>query len=181
MPNFTGEETVFTGEYGSAEKLTVNPADKNSAATVACWLLTHPQAHSSWSQYMLVGLRLGDYPDMPPAILQSPKNTHEIMVFVLNPEEGPYTSENLLKYSTPGDPEEGELPILSPINIFWQFKGTDDECNKLTIAASWGVVFGILWPETGAAPQKIRDNWAKTFELTLRHLRGEPHLMPGGN
>ncbi len=174
MPTFDGTETEYTGRYGSAQKMPVLDAPL-FVATVAHWLVTHPQGHPFWSQYLLAGVSLSEYPGMPPANLQFPGATHEITLAVINPEGGLLTLESTATYWTPGSPNEGKLSVLQPINIAWQMTGTDDECNKLVTGCAWAIVNGVLWPETGDAPERVRNSWSESLKLTLKHLRGEPH------
>lgn len=182
MPEFIDEETEYTRPGGrSAVRLPVPEGEPVFAATVGHWLITYPPAHPLWSQYYLSGIRLMPLDGFGPAKLQFPGATHEIMLVVLHPDYGPYTVESMAKYSTPGSPEFQRLPLLTPINIAWQFAGTDEECRKLMQAAAWGVVANILWPETADAPEYVRSGWDYSLTETLKHFRGQPHDAGGGS
>lgn len=65
MPEITGHETEFHGPYGRAAAWAV-PDHPSAAETVCHWILTHPQGHPLWSQYLLAVVRLTDHPDFPP-------------------------------------------------------------------------------------------------------------------
>lgn len=173
MPAFTGDEQEFEGPFGKAIRIGTWRDNPDYAATVDHWLITHPQGHPLWSQYLLVGISLAEYPNMRPPVINVPGATHEIMLAVLHPDEGTQTAETLKQYSTPGNPKYGRLQFLTPINISWQFNGTDEECIKLLNACTWGVVNGHLWPETSDAPFRVRHIWADSLTKTLAHFRGE--------
>ena len=175
MPEFTGTEEEFVGRAGTSLRLPLDRSRKDYACTVASWLLTQSKAHPAWTQYSLCGVKLAWTPGFPPPRLQFPEATHEIVLVVLDPRAGTQTPETMRRYADTNDPEYGKLPILTPINIAWQFEGTDEECEKLVAAAAWGVANGVLWPETGDAPTYIRNSWAGSLKLTLSHLRGIPH------
>ena len=172
---FTGEETQWKGAYGRAKRMPDQPDNPDFVATVSHWLITHPQGHPLWTQYNLCGLRLAEYPNMPPPNKQFPEATHEISLVVLNPEYGPYTPEKIAEYADRSSPKYGKLPFLTPINIAWQMTGTDEECRKLVSASAFGITTGLLWPETADAPERVRAAWNGSLTATLAHLRNEPH------
>lgn len=172
MPDLTGTETSFKGGYGHAELVPL-PDIPEAAETVCSWLLTAPMAHPAWSQYNLAVVRLREMPGWPPPKRQFPGATHEFLVVALDPEQGPYTAENMKRFI---DGEQaGRLPYLTPVNIAHQIEGTDEEARRLAVYAAWGVTVGALWPETADAPSRIRGEWKSSLVKTLAHIRGEAH------
>lgn len=164
----TGQETDFSGLYGSAAAWPT-PDHPSAAETVCSWILTHPQGHPLWSQYLLCVVRLTDNPDFPPPVRQFQGATHELLVVALNPDKGPYAPDNMDRFL------DGTLPFLTPVNIAHQIEGTDDEASMLATYAAWGVTVGALWPETADAPSRVRAQWKSSLVKTLAHIRGEEH------
>jgi hypothetical protein len=155
MAKLTGHETEFSGSYGSAAAWPV-PDHPSAAETVCSWILTHPQGHPLWTQYLLCVVRLrDDTPGFPPPHRQFQGSTHELLVVALNPDKGP--------------------PFLTPVNIVHQIEGSDDEARLLAAYAAWGVTVGALWPETADAPDRVRADWKSSLVKTLAHIRGEEH------
>ena len=158
------------GPYGRAELIPL-PRGPRAAETVCSWLLTAPQAHPLWSQYMLGVVRLRDgVPGFPPPKRQFDGATHELIVFALDPRKGPYTVAGIGRYY-----RNGRIPLLTPVNIAHQIEGTDEEALALAELAAKGVAHGLLWPETSDAPEHIRENWKASLVKTLAHVRGEAH------
>ena len=157
------------GPYGTAEPVPV-PDDPRAAETLCTWLLTAPQAHPMWSQYMLSVVRLRDLPGFPPPKRQFVGATHELFVVALNPEHGPMTAERMERAQ-----RTGRVAFLLPVNVAHQIEGADEEALDLARQAAAGVVHGILWPETGDAPEVIRANWKASLVKGLAHIRGEVH------
>lgn len=173
MPEITGRETEFDGAYGRAAAWAV-PTTPGAAETVCTWILTHPQGHPLWSQYLLAVVRLTDNPDFPPPKRQFLGATHELLVLALDPGKGPYAPDTMDRFL------DGMLPFLTPVNIAHQIEGTDDEAGLLAAYAAWGVTVGALWPETGDAPDRVRAQWKSSLVKTLAHIRGEEHAPGGG-
>jgi hypothetical protein len=170
VPECTGAETTFHGNFGKAELWVADPSRPDAAAAIATWLLTHPQGHPLWSQYLLGGVTLRELEGFPPPQKQFPEATHEIFVVALDPSRGPYTVETLNRFGG-ADP----LPYMIPINIAHQFAGSDEDCRKLTAAAAYGVTGGMLWPETSDSPMRIRADWEAGLNLTLEHIKTGGH------
>jgi hypothetical protein len=157
------------GSYGTAEAVPL-PDIPEAAETVCTWLLTAPRAHPLWSQYMLGVVRLRDLPGFPPPARQFDGATHELHVVALNPGRGTLTVADMERFM-----RAGGWPFLLPVNIAHQIEGTDEEALRLAEMAAMGVVLGILWPETGDAPEAIRVGWKASLVRTLAHARGEAH------
>jgi hypothetical protein len=172
VPDLTGTETEFEGPYGTAVSWPLGD-DPEWAETVCQWILTAPQAHPAWSQYLMAVVRLRDADGFAPPKRQFDGATHELIVVALNPDEGPYTPENMRRYYE--GPQKGRLPYLTPVNIACQIEGADEEARMLALYAAWGVTAGALWPETADAPSRTRDEWKSALVKTLAHIRGEAH------
>lgn len=168
MTDLTGRETEFNGAYGRARSWAV-PDHPSAAETVCQWLLTHPQGHPLWSQYLLAVVRLSDNPDFPPPKRQFQGATHELLVVALDPSEGPYAPDTMDRFL------DGTLPFLTPVNIAHQIEGTDAEASQLAAYAARGVTVGALWPETADAPDRVRAQWKSSLVKTLAHIRGKEH------
>lgn len=166
----TGREQLLEGTWGRAEQLQI-PDPPLGSETVTHWLLTAPHGHPLWSQYLLAAVRLRDnIPGFPPPKRQFPGATHELLVVALDPSHGPYDREVMARYA-----QTQGLPYLTPVNIAEQFTAVDDEMLTLAASASYGVVNGVLWPETADSPDAVRAGWRTALAKTLAHIRGEPH------
>jgi hypothetical protein len=155
------------GHYGHAERieLTGRPTE---AETVCHWIITAPSYHPLWQQYILAVVRLRDgQPGFPEPFHKFAGTTHELLVMAIQPDEGPYTAEQLQGMDA--------VPYLTPINIAEQFIATDDEMADMAGLAAAAVVHGALCPETADAPDRVRHSWLVSLTKTLAHLRGEVH------
>lgn len=158
-------EPVIEGLFGRAERIDFakNPL---SAATLDIWLITAPQYHPLWSQYGLMVVSLDEsIPGFPPTLLHFTGATHEMLVVAINPdaEGAPFTAESLNERLN----NLRGVPHLTPVNHCHQFKASDEEILKLAWQACYGVVNGVLNPETGDAPTKIRQAWKSVLDETL--------------
>jgi len=159
---------TFDGPFGLAQKASL-PDTPRAAETVCQWLLTAPTYHPAWSQYLLMVVRLrDDVPGFPPPHRQFDGATHELLVIVLDPTRGPV---NVLQLSD----ADFRYGFLEPVNHAHQFEATDGEVEELADLAARAVVSGVLNPETGDAPDRIRGQWLSSLTKTLAHLRGEEH------
>jgi len=172
MAELTGLEERFDGPYGTAVTWPLGDGP-DWAETVCQWLLTAPMAHPAWTQYLMPVVRLRDTPGFPPPKRQFDGATHELLVVALNPDEGPYTPENMRRFYE--GPQAGRLPYLTPVNIAHQIEGSDEEARMLALYSAWGVTAGALNPETSDAPSLIRSDWKGALVKTLAHIRGEAH------
>jgi hypothetical protein len=164
--NYDATITCHEGNFGRATRLDL-PDRPDAAETVCGWLTTAPAYHPLWTQYSLCAVRLRDnIPGFPAPVRKFVGATHEINLVALNPEHGPYKPETIW---------QGPLHFLLPVNIAEQFEATDDEAEQLTWFAAWGVVIGLLNPETADAPDRIRMQWLGVLTKTLAHIRGEEH------
>lgn len=167
MPEFTGDETEFTGPYGKAWRVELPPDTPNIRETVATWLLEAPFAHPLWHYHYLGAIRLRDVPGLPPPKRYFHGATHELSVFALNPEHQPYNVRKFLRIAR----NFGLASvILTPSDVSLQFEATDVEVAKLSVASAWAVTQGRLIPDSDG-----RYSWLPTLTKTLAHVRGEEH------
>ncbi|MGW0599939.1 hypothetical protein ACWD11_22685 [Streptomyces sp. NPDC002776] len=161
----TDDPDARAGAFGAAHRIPRHAYRNPAPATLDAWIITSPYWHPIWHQYQLAVISLADIAGAPPARLQRPGVTHEILVVALNPEHGPYTADDL--------PADG-LPFLTPINIAEQVTSTDHEARRLGALCVQAVVDGLLCPETADAPDRIRATWSTAIHQTLDHSR-DPH------
>lgn len=167
MTQQTPQEPELTGPAGRAFRV---PDNAENPAALEQWIITAPDWHPIWDQYLLGLISLADMPDMPempPPKRQRPGVTHELVVFALDPEDGPYRPESFV----------GRIPaefVLTPVNVVEQFTCTDDQARHLVRLCANAVVHGRLVPETGDAPDHIRAMWRTSISQTLDHAR-DPH------
>lgn len=157
--------TELTGPAGTAARVS---ADPSVPATLEQWIITAPEWHPIWSQYVLGLVTLADLPGTPPPYRQRPGVTHELYVFALNPEGGPYEAGSVTS-STLTD------SVLTPVNVVEQVTCTDDQARDLTRLCATAVVNGVLVPETGDAPDRIRAAWRRSIHQTLDHILNPHH------
>jgi hypothetical protein len=155
---------TITGQYGTAGL--VPPGHlTDTPATLAAWIISAPHWHPAWSQYLLAILTLADIPGTRPATIYVPGATHELIVAALNPEPGPHAALTATNAT---------LGLLRPVNIAQQFTATDARARELAALCVRAVVGGVLNPETGDAPDRIRAVWARSIAQTLDHDT-DPH------
>jgi hypothetical protein len=165
-PSQPSAPTEFTGPYGTAHRIPhANYHDQNPAALDA-WIITADCWHPTWSQYLLAVVTLADIDGIPPANKRGTDVTHELLVIVLNPEHGPYDAATATTKT---------LQHLTPVNIAEQFTTTDDQARTLTELCARACVDGVLTPENGDAPDRIRAYWRSTIRQTLDHDHHQEH------
>lgn len=157
---------VATGPYGTARRIPPANYRDSKPAGIDGWIITAPHAHPLWSQYALAVVSLAEIPGQPDAHRHYPEATHELHVLALNPEHGPYDAARI------GPP--GTIHYLTPVNIAEQITATDDQARRLAELCARAVVDGVLTPETGDAPDRIRAAWRSSIHQTLNHDR-DPH------
>jgi hypothetical protein len=162
LPQTTWQE----GPFGRADRVPPTTHADNPA-TLDQWIITAPFWHPIWSQYVLGLVSLAELPDTPPPYLQRPGMTHELIVFALNPEHGPYRAADF-------NSRQLEGIVLTPVNIAEQVTCTDQQALDLARLCVAGVVNGVLCPETADAPDRIRAAWRQSIHQTLDHAR-DPH------
>lgn len=153
------------GIHGDAAPLDV-PATPAAAETVCLWLITAPAYHMAWSQYLLIVVRLtDDLPGFPPPSHKFEGTTHELMVWVLDPDHL-QTPESANAFVA----EHAMPPFLTPQNVVEQYIATDDEMRQLASLCAQSIVHGVLNPDTDG-----RAAWLPVTTKTLAHIRGETH------
>lgn len=167
--NAPTEPDELTGAFGTARRVPRDHYQGSHPAGLDSWIITAPCWHPVWSQYNLGVVSLADHPELPPAKRQRPDATHELSVFALNPEAGPYDARHL---------PEGGLRFLTPVNIAEQFTTTDETARHLAFLCARAVVDGVLTPETGDAPDRIRAAWHSSIHQTLAHEHDPHHGRP---
>lgn len=170
-----------SGPYGVSERVPLPSSAHNADLTTCLYLITAPLYHPAWSQYVLSVVDLvTEKPGMPPANLHFPGATHELLVMAIDPSkrDGRFSPITLIEYFTSG--QRGLY--LSPVNIGHQFAATEEEMTNLAWLCGRAVILGQLNPETGDAPELIRESWLAACVQTLAHQRGEVHgdLEQGG-
>ncbi|MFF3891356.1 hypothetical protein [Streptomyces sp. NPDC001914] len=153
--------TEASGPCGTAVRV---PAETHAdnPAVLDQWIITAPCWHPVWTQYLLGLISLADLPDTPPAHLQRPGMSHELVVFALNPEHGPYDAAAFTS-------QHAAECVLTPVNVVEQFTSTDTQARNLTALCAKACTDGILTPETGDAPDRIRATWRSAIRQTLDH------------
>jgi hypothetical protein len=155
----------LTGPHGTAIRIPrTHYTDK--PATLDAFIITAPGWHPLWSQYMLALITLADLPGQPPATLERPGATHQIITMAMDPDLGPYTPDSFAGR---------RVQYLRPGNIGAQFTAADQQALDLLPLCAQAVIFGHLNPETSDAPQRIRAAWAQSIQQTLDHDRDRHH------
>lgn len=152
------------GPAGSAvEVMIVGELERPDwSATVSLWFITAPGQSPAWDKYLLSVVHLRDVPDVPPAKVNVPGATHEVMLRALDPT----------KHPTPLNADTWKH--LIPINFVEQVQLPDDAAAKeLVELAAVAVVRGVLWAEAPLAGQT--EPWRTSILKTAAHLRGEEH------
>lgn len=168
MPQLTGNETYFKGDYGWSELLNVLPTDTNASENCGSWLLFAPYAHPMWQYHVLYVVKLREVPGAPPVQLAFPGANHEVGVLALNPEYQPYTPEGYCALMR--KPDRDFSPWLMPHDACEQFECTDEEAKLLGLYSAWGCANGFLVPDSD-----YRSSWLPALTKTLAHIRGEEH------
>lgn len=172
LPGWLGPNPIagWIGPHGRLEPITVPEAAHTAVTTTYCALITAPAWHPVWSQYVVTVVDLAPHPGVREATLQFPGATHELLVFAVNPAHGRLTPDRFNELVL-----AGTSVYLSPVNIVHQFTATDDEMRTIAWLCGRAVTEGELNPETGDAPDRVREEWLQACVLSLAHLRGEEH------
>lgn len=163
--------SALVGPAGTAVRLDLDPAVHGIDTTVAWWLLTGPW-HPFWTQFVISVVHLRPVEGRPPAHLQFPGATHELVVMALNPGDPPKVHEAATL-------EAGGIAAvggyLKPVDVVHQFTATDDEMVALAELCALGCVNRALTPSTDDAREMLREHWLSACVRTLAHMRGEEH------
>lgn len=111
-----------------------------TAATLATWVLTIPEAHPAWHSYVLSLIHLRDIPGGRPAQKEFPEATHEVLLFALDPGEP-------LPDIDAGD--RFRPAMLSPVNLIEQFTAESDaQAVSIAEGLARAFVLGHASPDT---------------------------------
>lgn len=114
-------------------------------STVVWWLIHAPGYHPWWNNYQLSLIHLRPVDGLPPAKINLPGATHEVMLFAMSPDSQ-FSLESFM------------IP-LSPANFFGQFIAHDDESAAEKIKETVNeILIGSLSPDT----DYVRE-WVKRF------------------
>lgn len=146
---------VMRGPYGEAWRVPFAPTRPAEHATIALWVLTAPNAHPHWSQYVAYIIHLRDIPGVPP-VTWVKDATHQFNLWALHPRR---------VFS----PEEDACPTgadwLAPCNIQEQWRAESDEQAVLFVEKLLkAVLAGSASPDTD-----FRVWW--TFAFKAMHER----------
>jgi hypothetical protein len=118
--------------------------------------------------FLLSGIHLRDLPGLPPARLELPHFTHELVLWTIEPGHAGYD-----------DPLP--WPTLQPHSISVQFEcDDDDQAVEVFEKMAWGMVNGLVpadpqvyVPELGAMRTlaQLRTAWTDTVRATAEHAR----------
>lgn len=156
-PDLTGEtETLPTGgtiqHTGKAWKIDLSaialkdPLDEaRRSLSLTNWIAYVPWAHPIWHSYWITGVALRDVDGMPPAKINLPGATHEIMVYALDPHKP-------IKL-------DSHPRLLTPANFVGQFIAADDAAAEALLQQTVQDVLNTrLNPDTDA-----RSQWVARF------------------
>lgn len=153
----------LVGPAGSATEVIVDePITPDQGGTVASWLLDCPGQSPAWRHYLLAVVHLRPIEGVPPAVVNVPHATHEVLLAALDPAHNP----------TPDDVTT--FRHLTPLNAVEQVELPDDAAAATLLElAAHAVLAGQLPAEPRLAG--AREPWRTAMIKTSAHLRGEPH------
>lgn len=150
----------MTGCAGYAELIDLPPAPAMTE-TLACWLLTLPDAHPYWTQWTLTVTRVRDVPGMIPPWRDFPTATHRLAVITLNPDTPTTAPQVTATFRTGG--RLNWLHITHSID----FDATDREMRDVAHQIVRGCVAGEVTPDAGK-----QTLWQIHADQALAHVRG---------
>jgi hypothetical protein len=133
--------------------------NEESDSTVALWIVYAPWAHPFWSYYFIGAIHLRPIPKLPPAKINLPGATHEVIVFALSPDFVP----------DPVDSKKNRR--LSPVNFVGQWivpdrpnpvdldRGAREKIDGVVLE----IIRGKLSPDTD-----FRHQWVLRFSASNR-------------
>lgn len=123
-------------------------------SSVGGYLVHAAYAHPAWHSYMIACVNLRDIPGVPPAKINMPGATHEILVYALDPNTPMFVDES--------------PALLHPANFHGQFIEPSDEAAaermKQTVQ---DVIDGKLNPDTDYG-----QLWIRRFSAS--NIKGDP-------
>ncbi len=143
------------------------PTDEERArwpAGLDTWLVYCPSAHPLWSWYVVTSCSLRDFPGMGPALKLRAINTHELIVYALDPDWQPTPEWGSSK------PGRWHFRRLDPANLGWQAAAETSESDaqwcQLVRALVEAFCEGSVSPDTDH-----RRSQLALLERTLQALR----------
>lgn len=130
--------------------------------TVASWVVHAPYAHPVWHSYLIACVSLRNVAGVPPAKINLPGATHEVMVYALNPDH-PVTIDDLPH-------------VLQPANFHGQFIEPSDEAAAARVDQTvQDVIDARLSPDTDYARHWIH-RFSDSNVLDKEHV-GETRIV----
>ena len=152
------KEPTFQGKAGRAWRLETHAQPAN----LESYLVHRPGSHPFWCCYLFAVVHLRDDGVSDPAKKKFPEATHELQILSINPE--------YMKTPQPGVPI-GELRLLTPPDLVYQFQGTDDEAERLLTD-----FVKVIVARLDVSPDvDFRPYWERTLAKTLEHYRTGGH------
>jgi hypothetical protein len=140
-PDMLNEQTNTRAWKHDASGL-VKADDPRNLSHLCTWIVHAPWSHPHWPVVAVMACNLRDVPGMPPAIINLPGATHEVMVYAMNPGM-PVTVD-------------GDMHFLQPGNFVGQFKATSDDAARAIIEDTVRkIVAGQLNPDTDGFRQWV--------------------------
>ncbi len=157
----------ITGRSGRAWQAQLTEEDhKRWPASLGLWLLHCPGAHPVWNWYAVAACSLADLPGLQPAHRHDPNMTHELQIFVLNPE---YQPEESWCVAGAGSWAANRL---EPANLVEQIPDLSDEAMaELVRLLVRSFCDGLLSPDTD-----WRSAQRQAIAATADHLRAGRHI-----
>lgn len=139
----TSKEVPFPPDleasHGKAWELDHDP----KSAVVSSWVVLCPWAHPLWAFHVVSMVSLADIEGLPPAKINEPGMTHEILVMAVNPDWQMKDKKHLPDY-------------LQPMNYVGQIKcDSDAEAEKRAELAVQEIIEGKLNPDSDGIQQWI--------------------------
>lgn len=156
-PQLPAAAPDIVGSMGSAWRMDLDKLCESAAhraCAVSQWLIFAPYAHPLWHSYALGCITLREVDGFPPAKINLPGATHEVLLFALDPGK---------PYQTDAHP-----PVLNPANFCGQFIEPSDEAAAARIEATVrDVIEGRLNPDTD-----YTQWWIQRFSAS--NIKGDP-------
>jgi hypothetical protein len=159
------EPPTIAGRYGRAWQVRLPPVGQRGApqfdGTLDAYLLHRPGAHAFWDHWLVSVVHLRPIDGVPPAVLQAPTSTHELLIAALDPQTALPTLDVT-------DLTTWRPHLLRPFDVMEQFSAAND-----AIAADVFDVAIRTIVEHGASPdQDWRGWWRSMIAETAATLAG---------
>lgn len=149
------------GPYGKAWRMDIAAIRAHygkQGAEICFWIVEAPWAHPMWHSYMLSAVHLRPCDGFPPAVVNLPGATHEVMLYALDPSRTPRLDR---------------IPrLLNPSNFHGQWIAESDDAAIAKVESCVDMILaGRLSPDTD-----FRREWIELFSAS--NMRG-PDIPPG--